>query len=150
MSAISFNTHNSHPLIPRDQTYVLDRKLVTIHSEDRDIKKYPNANSFEIRLPQVMENVASMRLVECTFPSAYYTFSNEYQNTIMSFSLTPQNPDAPYFTELNSIAPKYRKLKIQIQEGFYCPQELAMEIQEKLNEAVSVKIKQIPKIHNFL
>lgn len=143
MSAISFNTHNSHPLIPRDQTYLLDRKLLTVHSEDRDIKKYPYSNNFEIRLPQVMENVASMRLVECTFPSAYYTFSNEYQNTKLSFSLTPLDPLVPYYNELNSLAPNERHMTIQIQEGFYCPQELAIEIQEKLNEIVSLKIKKI-------
>ena len=143
MAAFRFNTQNTHPLIPRDQTYVLDRKLVTIHSEDRDIKKYPNANRFEIQLPQVMENVASMRLVECTFPSAYNTFSNEYQNTKLSFSVEPKDPSLPYFMELTTIAPKNRIMTIQIQEGFYCPQELAIEIQEKLNETVSLRIKQI-------
>lgn len=140
MADIRFNTQNSHPLIPRDQTYVLDRKLVTIHSEDRDIKKYPNANKFEIQLPQVMENVSSMRLVECTFPSAYYTFSNEYQNTKLSFSLEPKDPTSAYYQELTSIAPKNRIMTIQIQEGFYSPQELATEIQEKLNETVSMRI----------
>ena len=143
MSAISFNTHNSHPLIPRDQTYLLDRKLVTIHSEDRDIKKYPYSNRFEIRLPQVMENVASMRLVECTLPVSYYTFSNEYQNTKISFSLLPLDETLPYFSELNSIPPNQRHMTIEIQEGFYCPQELAIEIQEKLNEIVSLKIKEL-------
>ena len=143
MAAIRFNTQNSHTLIPRDQTYVLDRKLVTIHSEDRDIKKYPNANKFEIQLPQVMENVSSMRLVECTFPSAYYTFSNEYQNTKLSFSVEPKDPTLPYYQELTTIAPKNRIMTIQIQDGFYCPQDLATEIQEKLNETVSMRIKQI-------
>lgn len=145
MSAIRFNTQNTHPLIPREQTYVLDRKLVTIHSEDRDIKKYPDSNRFEIRLPQVMENVASMRLVECTFPSAYYTFSNDYQNTKLSFSIEPQNPAAPYYQYLNTIAPKDRIMTVQIQEGYYCPSELATEIQEKMNEIVSNKIKWIIK-----
>lgn len=142
MAAIRFNTQNSHPIIPRDQTYVLDRKLVTIHSEDRDIKKYPNANKFEIQLPQVMENVSSMRLIECTFPSAYYTFSNEYQNTKLSFSVVP-GVTTPYFEQLNSIADEDRIMTIQIQDGFYCPDDLATEIQEKLNETVSVRINKI-------
>lgn len=143
MAAIHFNTQNSHPLIPRDQTYVLDRKLVTIHSEDRDIKKYPNSSKFEIQLPQVMENVSSMRLVECTFPSAYYTFSNEYQNTKLSFSVQPTDWSLPYYQELTTIASENMMMTIQIQEGFYCPQELANEIQEKLNEAVTLRIEQI-------
>ena len=143
MAAIHFNTQNSHPLIPRDQSYVLDRKLVTIHSEDRDIKKYPNSSKFDIQLPQVMENVSSMRLVECTFPSAYYTFSNEYQNTKLSFSVQPKDWSLPYYEELTTIASKNKMMTIQIQEGFYCPQELAIEIQEKLNEAVTLRIEQI-------
>lgn len=143
MAAIRFNTQNTHPLILRDQTYVLDRKLVTIHSEDRDIKKYPNANSFEIQLPQVMENVSSMRLVECTFPSAYNTFSNEYQNTKLSFSVEPKDTTFVYYQYLNSIAPKNKIMTIEIQEGFYTPEYLAVEIQEKLNETVSLKIQQI-------
>ena len=63
-----FNVNTSRPLIPREQTYVLDRKLVTIHSDDRDIKKWPFSNHFEIELPQIMENVESMRLVECNLP----------------------------------------------------------------------------------
>ena len=32
----------NHPLIPRGQKYILNRKLVSIHSYDRDIKKWPN------------------------------------------------------------------------------------------------------------
>ena len=40
MSNVSYNLGNHKPLINRDQTYVLDRKLITIHSEDRDISKW--------------------------------------------------------------------------------------------------------------
>ena len=36
----------SKPIINREQNYVLDRKLVSIHSEDRDITKWPNSNTF--------------------------------------------------------------------------------------------------------
>ena len=35
----NYNLSNSKPLIAREQNYVLDRKLVTVHSEDRDITK---------------------------------------------------------------------------------------------------------------
>ena len=45
-----FNVNQNNPLIDREQTYVLDRKLLTIHSEDRDYAKWPNANHFEIQL----------------------------------------------------------------------------------------------------
>ena len=81
-----FNVSNSRPLIPRQQTYVLDRKLVTIHSDDRDIKKWPFSNHFEVELPQIMENVESMRLVECNLPINDEMFKNDYQNTKISFT----------------------------------------------------------------
>ena len=53
-SAPFYNLHNSNQLIANEQNYVLDRKLLTVHSEDRDIKKWPNANHFEIMLPESM------------------------------------------------------------------------------------------------
>ena len=40
----NFIVQNTHPLIQREQTYVLNRKLVSIHSEDRDYAKWPNSN----------------------------------------------------------------------------------------------------------
>ena len=49
--------NQNHPLIPRDQTYVLDRKLISFHSIDRDIKQWPYANHFEITLPTALENI---------------------------------------------------------------------------------------------
>ena len=45
----NFNTMQAHPLIPKSQTYVLDRKLISFHSYDRDIKKWPEANHFEMK-----------------------------------------------------------------------------------------------------
>ena len=72
---------NSKPLINREQNYVLDRKLLTVHSEDRDITKWPNSNTFEIMLPEQLLNVQSMRLVQATLPATFFTFMNDYQNT---------------------------------------------------------------------
>ena len=100
MSRLTYNVSNSNPLIPRQQTYVLDRKLVTIHSEDRDIKKYPESNRFSIQLPITMENVQSVRLVECTFPINYYVFSRQYQNTKLTFTLDPVDPSSSYHDDL--------------------------------------------------
>ena len=45
MSNLTLNT--SHPFVDREQTYFLDRKLISIHSDDRDINKWPNASNFE-------------------------------------------------------------------------------------------------------
>ena len=134
-----YNVRNTHQLIPREQTYVLDRKLVSIHSEDRDIKKWPHSNHFEVTLPEVMSNVESMRLLECTLPLDYYTFSNDYQNTKLSFKVSVIDPSSTYYQFLANANSKI--FTITIQEGFYEPEELASEIQSKMNSAVTDFIK---------
>ena len=76
---------------PRENNFVLERKLVTIHSEDRDIKKWPHSNHFEVPLPDAYQNIHSMRLVDIIIPINYYTFSNDSQNTKFSFKVIPKN-----------------------------------------------------------
>ena len=120
----SFNVHNPKPLIPREQNYVIDRKLVSIHSEDRDITKYPHSNEFDVLLPQPLLNIQSMRLVQSTFPTDYYTFSNEYQNTKFRFTLL--FPDSPEHD---------RSYCAQIQEGTYTDCLLAQELTNVMNNA---------------
>ena len=34
-----FNVQQNHPLIPSSNSYVIEKKFVSIHSEDRDILK---------------------------------------------------------------------------------------------------------------
>lgn len=120
------NTNQNHPLIPRQQTYVLDRKIVSFHSTDRDISKWPEANHFEIMLPEKLHNVQSMRLDTISIPNDQYVFSRQYQNTKLSFSLKPYAGGTyeDYYT-------------ITIDEGSYTPQELVIEIQTKMNQVVT-------------
>ena len=114
MSNLLLNT--SHPFINREQTYFLDRKLLTVHSVDRDINKWPNPSHFEVDLPQTLNNVYSLRLTNINIPSNFYTFTNSYQNT--KFQVTVGGT-----TET-----------ITISEGYYTPDELANELQEQLNK----------------
>ena len=81
--SVNYSLGAGKPLINREQNYVLDRKLLTVHSEDRDISKWPYANEFEIMLPQQILNVQSMRLVEIEMPytSRLNFFSTLNQNT---------------------------------------------------------------------
>ena len=125
-----FNVQQQHPLIPREQTYVLDRKLVSVHSYDRDIKKWPNSNYFEIDLPQSLQNIQSMRLLNISLPSNQYVFSNEYQNTQLRIKVSgpPQPPP--------NTAGTYT---ITISEGSYTPEQLAMEVATKINKAIATK-----------
>ena len=117
-----FITSNNHPLIPRGKTYVLDRKLISFHSYDRDIKKWPLSNYFEIDLPQSLTNIQSIRLVNISLPSNQYVFSNEYQNTKFNFT--------------TDVSGQQKSFDVEISEGYYTPDQLVNEIQNKMNRAV--------------
>ncbi len=88
----NFMLHTSQPLIKPENTFVLDRKLISIHSVDRDHQKWPNSNQFGIDLGVAFSNVQSMRLVNFAVPTNNYTFSTAYQNTKMSFTYTVYYP----------------------------------------------------------
>jgi len=115
--SVNYSLGAGKPLISREQNYVLDRKLLTVHSEDRDISKWPNSNEFEIILPQQLLNIQSMRLVEVETPPNLYVFSNLYQNTKMDIS---------YNGTLKVVT---------IEEGTYTALQLAQELQFQLNDA---------------
>lgn len=128
-----------HPLIPREQTYSINRKLITVHSEDRDINKWPNANHFELQLPQTYTNVETIALVEYSFPTYYYTFSNESQNTKITFMATIAMAG---YGATNPIV-------IAISPGFYSPTQLATEMQNQLNLAVRALSVSLATYDNF-
>ena len=115
-----YNLGSSKPLINREQNYVLDRKLVTVHSEDRDITKWPNSNTFEIILPETLLNVQSMRLIQATMPGRFFVFTNDYQNTVFQFTIGGVS---------YTIDP--------IQEGLYTPDQLSLELTNKMNKAIN-------------
>lgn len=117
----NFVIQTSHPIQKRAQTYILDRKILSIHSYDRDISKWPHSNHFEIDLPEAVTNIQSIRLVQMSIPSNQFVFSNEYQNTKLSFEHDTGGAAVSY--------------TITISEGSYTASELATEIQTKMNEA---------------
>ena len=117
---MNFNLNNNQPLIRNQQNYYLDRKLITIHTEDRDTNKWPNENEFEITLPEPVANIQSMRLIEGTFPSNYYTFSEQNQNTKFQF-------------HINNGTGNGKDVLCTIQGGFYTPQQLAQEIEHDIS-----------------
>ena len=127
------NTRQTHPLIPREQTYVLDRKIVSIHSLDRDIKKWPHANHFEINLPETLSNVQSMRLVEIALPCNPYIFSNENQNTKLSFYIGNSGYAKAQLGWQDCCAGEYT---ITLRDGSYTPEQLAIAIANLMNYVV--------------
>ncbi|MFY7729603.1 MAG: hypothetical protein ACOVRN_08805 [Flavobacterium sp.] len=149
-TAQQFNVNTSHPIIPSSQEYMYYNKYVSIHSEDRDLLKYPNSSEFEIELPEDYLNVASLRLVNWTFPANYNTFSAGNGNVIFAFSITnPYNPAAFGLSDhLNYCI--YEALYLTqdqvylftIEEGFYNPLQMATELTNKFNAVVSKRIEQ--------
>ena len=137
--------NNSHDLIKRSQTYTLDRKSISIHSEDRDTSKYKNSNSFEVTLPETLRNVQTMCLAEISLPTNLYTFSNSYQNTKFKFSLNPAEVVDSLSTEYDVLHNYYLNdnyFTAQITSGSYTPLTFASEIQMQMNNEVSHLIKE--------
>ena len=133
----NLNLNRQHDLISRRQTYVLDRKIITIHSNDRDIKKWPNANNFEVEIPETLHSVQSLRIVQTCFPMKFYTFSNEYQNTKLSFKIIPRKRQSPYEDVYDILQQNNIHIyTVEIQEGTYTPEEICREIESKMNREV--------------
>jgi len=145
-----FNVFSNHPIIPNSQEYVVEKKYVSINSEDRDVLKYPNSNEFEIELPQDYLNVSTVKLATWSFPSNYNTFSLSLGNTTMTFQFNElYNPgehgmvdplqDAIFDALYNYVNPETgtSDFLVSIQEGFYNPTQLATELTNRFNAVIT-------------
>lgn len=140
-----FNVSQNHPLIANSQQYLDYKKFVSIHSEDRDIIKYPNSSEFEIELPQDYLNVQSVKLSSWSFPANYDVFSPVNFNIAMTFKFIKlYNPGEhgyadplteAIFAGLYSLIGK--QYLVRIESGFYNPTQMATELTNKFNEAVT-------------
>ncbi len=141
----SYNLSYSHPLIPNANEYLFEKKFVSIHSEDRNMVKFPNASEFEIELPQDYINVQSVKLVQWAFPANYDIVSIGQANTTMSFRFKNlYNPSEHGVTDpvQNAIfVALYAHLNedyaVYIQPGFYNPVQIATELTNRFNSIVS-------------
>jgi hypothetical protein len=145
-----YNVNTTHPLIPNSQQYIYYKKYISIHSEDRDTAKFPRSSEFEIELPEDYLNVASLKLVNWTFPSNYNVFSSSNGNVLFVFKIdNPYNPAAFGLTdEYNFRIYEALFMNIQksysfiIEEGFYNPNQMTTELTNKLNFSVTKVITQ--------
>jgi hypothetical protein len=136
----------NHPLIPNSQDYMVFKKYVSINSNDRDQIKYPSASMFEIELPQDYLNVLAVKLDSWTFPANYNTFSSLASNVGMSFKMLElYNPGEHDVTDtlLQQIfeglyANIENNYVIVIEDGFYTPDQMAVELTNKMNEAINI------------
>jgi hypothetical protein len=98
-----------------DSVYGVQKKIVAIHSEDRDIVKWPTPTQFEIDLPVDYKNVVSLRLNDIDLP-LFDLFLEANQNTKFRVEMA----SIEYFG--------------QISEGNYTAAQLANELTGRLNE----------------
>lgn len=154
-----YNLNTNHPIIPSSQEYIYYRKYVSISSEDRDVIKFPNAAQFEIELPEDMLNVLSVRLNSWTFPANYNTFSFANANVNLAFAFVePYNPSegakkvAEAGGQIEEIGLLYYRIfeallfgqgspfSVTIEEGFYNPAQMCIELTNKMNYAVTQRL----------
>jgi len=143
-----FQTNTAYPLIPNLNEYMIEQRVVSVHSEDRNVTKYPSSSDFELELPDDYVNVSTVKLGNYTFPANYNTFSLAQGNTAMSFTINqPYNPADNNFYDplLNAIyealyAHINQNFIITISEGFYNPTEMSNELTGKFNEIVTIYI----------
>lgn len=95
-------------------SYGVQKKLVTVHTEDRDITKYATPAQFEIELPVDHKNVVSLRLNDIELPRLD-VFLAANQNTKFRVDLG----GATYYGAIT--------------EGSYTPTQLANELTGQLN-----------------
>ena len=125
----------NHPLIQNSQQYIAQYKYCTINSDDRDIKKYPNSAEFDIELPQDYDNVQSVKLNSCTFPTKYDTFTRQNNNIMFRFSVRPYYVvGTTYYLDPTVIATEFA---FEIESGSYKPDQMATELTNKMNLVVS-------------
>jgi hypothetical protein len=75
--------NHHHPLIKTTHNFVLDRKVLFIDSNDRDVERWPNASEFEINCPQNYTNVESLRLSSIMLPNFFYNISEQLRTNKM-------------------------------------------------------------------
>ena len=137
-------TNTSHPLIPNSQEYMFEQQYVSIHSEDRNILKYPNSSDFEIELPQDYQNVQGFRLTSGYFPAKLRTFSKQNKNITFSFELhdiyNPADHGGGSALEVaiyNTLSNNTDPFNFTIEEGNYTTERMVQELTAKLNYAVT-------------
>ena len=143
-----YNGVTSHPLITNSQENMGYKKYVSIHSEDRDITKFPNSNEFDIELPEDLLSIVSIRLSSWNFPDNLNTFSVLNCNIAMNFTITnPYNPGAHGIGDpLQSAVfaclflTQAQAYTAVIEEGNYYPDQMATALTNAFNAAVTQRV----------
>ena len=143
-----FNVNTTHPLIKNANDYYLFYKYIVIYSGDRDMLKFPYANEFEIELPSDYCNVAGACLQSWSFPQTP-TFTHKHNNIALSFQISePYNPNLYGITDQQQLdiyngllSNKNNNYIILIEQGNYTSNQMATELTNKMNNAVTIFIR---------
>jgi hypothetical protein len=111
--------NHNHPLIKTCHNFVLDRKVLFIDSNDRDIERWPSASEFEINCPQNYTNVESLRLSSIMLPNFFYNISEQLRTNKMIVELSGT------------------KYEIKLEDGYYNYTQLATALQTQLQAVPS-------------
>ena len=88
----------------------MNKKILTIHSEDRDINKWSNPNEFEVLLPDSYSNINSIKLLNFTGKNNFYNISEKLLNNYITLKQS-KKAELDFFV---------------IPDGFYHPDQLAL------------------------
>lgn len=98
---------------------VFQRKYVSLHSEDRDIRKWHNSNHFMVTLPENIRQIAGLKVSHIVMPRVY-RFCEKYDNITIDISVNG--------VEYNAV----------ITEGNYTSEFLAIELTNQLNNIAGI------------
>ena len=135
----SYSTNTTYPIINNANEYMLYKKTVSIHSEDRDIIKYPNSSIFELELPQDYLNVSTVALGNYNFPNSYNVFSLSQNNIYISFSIISSTSSVNIVNEALSFYSN-NNYNVVITEGVYTQTQMATELTNRFNDVVNTQI----------
>jgi len=162
MSNFTTNTFTNHPVmpVPRDTAnYEEVKYYVSVHSEDRNIIKYPSSSSFEIELPRDFYNVKKLNITDLALPINIDTFNELFNNVYMVFKFTEiYNPlaNVPVGGEIDPLqqaiyyglsANLENEYIFKIESGFYSVGQLATELTNRFNWAVTEYLKEYISIN---
>ena len=97
-------------------------RFLSVHTEDRDVSKWPNINHFSVVLPVEYKNVACIKLEDIQLPFTHYVFTATYGNISMLVGLSSPT------------------ISISIAEGTYTPVQLAEELTNKITRALGLTV----------
>lgn len=146
----NFNVQNSHSVMPvnyETSQYESVDYYCSIHSEDRNVLKYPNSGSFEIEFPRDYHDVSTLTISDLAMPIISDLFNVNNNNVYLAFSIHdpyyPFFPDGSYTDNVQYViyqalvAHIDKEFYIQIENGTYSVDQMITELTRKMNEAVS-------------